>query len=379
MKDVAILLRDAQYENEILSFFSQQKCLAHIYHSKMDLLEYCQRELVDLILIWPAIPDETEDVLTLLHINSLEYIPVVLVIDKNAEMAHFLKYPVADVVKMPLPRVEFAAILNRIFTEMESDIKLLEESRWSGSLEEIGLTEILRMLESQKKDAILSISYLGQLGQIFLKNGTVVKAVLRDLDSKTALLKLNSLQKGQFEIQFVETEEPEEPIQSARSLLLDLIEYNARLDSELKTIGEPFQEVIWNDLEGNPEYQSEIPRLIEFTLNGVPLHDLLFTLTVDNLEALQVIKQLVNDKLLLKRQDYNVLQRQIEQGKGLSGLLLKVKSLFRRSAETPETEFEEVREMDTPEKEPAGLEIQKLNLSKNDKSILKDFVERILQ
>ena len=80
MIDLLIYLLDNQYEDEIISTLKGRNFLFHKATSVEELVEICKQEFVDLILVWPATHDVVADVLTVLNMQELAYLPVIPVV-----------------------------------------------------------------------------------------------------------------------------------------------------------------------------------------------------------------------------------------------------------------------------------------------------------
>ena len=97
----------------------------------------------------------------------------------------------------------------------------------SGSLEEMGIPDIVQILHQGRKTGALHLSSEGEQGTIFFKDGTVVDAAWRGLGGEEAFYAVVGVSKGGFTIDPTVTP-PEKVIQASPEMLL--LEGMRRLD-----------------------------------------------------------------------------------------------------------------------------------------------------
>ena len=91
----------------------------------------------------------------------------------------------------------------------------------AGNLEEMGITEIIQVLNMGLKTAKVTISGEGAKGEIFLKNGKVVSVKTGELKGNSAFFELIGCEKGVFSILHGKTIEDENVTMDTMALLLE--------------------------------------------------------------------------------------------------------------------------------------------------------------
>ncbi len=370
MYDILVYLLDQQYEDEIISSMQGRRYIFHHASTSDEVVEICKQDFIDLILIWPANSEVVADVLTVLNMKELGYIPVIPVVRKEEEILPILQMPVADVIRIPLPRQEFFLIVEQTVQSLEGGMEGFSDNQWRGNLEEFSLVDLIQMVEGGHKDAILTVSYKEHLGQIFFRQGNVIRATLRNLDSMQALKKLISLPNGSFQVNFTRVDITDDLGMKNQELLIDLLEQIAEQEKYYQVIPDPQDELVLLNTPSDLEPHSLKAKILDICSEGRTIYDILITLNEDNLKILKEVQELVQDGYLVRRQDYALLSSREDDKKGLGKFLSSLTDIFKKnkkeeiepvSPEVPEFTDEVVQPRITYQITPvAAEEIQKI-------------------
>lgn len=192
--------------------------------------EICRRESIDLMVLEVALPGERDgfvfaeelrahienppELIFLTHRNGSDEL------DRGIELAR-------DYLLKPLSANIIAAKINKqvqqILKEKAQRKKAANPKQLSGSLEQLGLADLLQFLSQGRRSGRLSIESEGGVGHIFLDVGMVVNATLKAEKGEAALYKMMSWEKGMFTLDPSITTDERLIHKSTDGLLLDLL------------------------------------------------------------------------------------------------------------------------------------------------------------
>ena len=370
MYDILVYLLDQQYEDEIISSLQGRRYIFHHASSSDEVVEICKQDFIDLILVWPANSEVVADVLTVLNMKELGYIPVIPVVRKDEDLLPILQMPVADVVEIPLPKHEFFLIVEQTLRSLEGSTEGFNANQWQGNLEEFSLVDLIQMVEAGHKDAILTLSYKDHLGQVFFRQGKVIRATLRNLSTMQALQKMASLPRGSFQVNFTQVDITDDVEMKNQELLITLLEQIAEQEKYYQVIPDPQGELVVLNKPSDLAIHSLKAKILEFCSEGQTIYDILISLNEDNLEILKEVQELVQDGYLVRSQDYAVLSNKENDKKGLGKFFASLTDMFKKnkkeetelvSTELPESINEVVQPQITYQIPPVTVEeIQKI-------------------
>jgi hypothetical protein len=271
MLDLLVYLLDDQYKEEIFDTFKSRNFFCHVATAQTDIIEICQRELVDLILVWPANYQSVLDILKKL---------------KNKDL-HFI------------------TIIDSLIKKLREESIVLQGKYWQGNLADMNLPDLIHRIDMSRKDALMTVTDKGHFGQVYFRAGQVVRATYRNIEGLAALKKLSVLANSRFQIHFTTvSSEFEIGIENQ-----DLIEVLGRYLSEFKKlikqlpdIQEEIQTVLSKDAKENlTELQKHI---LEMCKNGESIYDLLLVMNQDNLDILRNVFNLLSARKLISADEY---------------------------------------------------------------------------
>jgi hypothetical protein len=330
MIDILVYLIDQQYKEEIESTLKGTKYICHQVSNVDEVIEICSQDLIDVILIWPAELEEVKDLLTLMKIKNLGYIPVIPVVKREMDILPVLRIPVVDVIQIPLAKREFYIILDRIVEQLQYKSKSRGEQYWYGQLFEFGLLDLMRMIELSQRDSILNISVKEHKSQILFREGRVLRATLRDLDSIKTLQKLVYLRKGNFQLQFTTVDIQGRIDVDNQTLLSKLNKQQEDQYTYLKSLQDLGDDLILAKYPPQSQIDREKKIILDSCKKGMNVDELLISLDLDNIILLKNIMELVQDGYLVIRSDFNLMQKQKPQKKNLGKMLNPLSVIFKR-------------------------------------------------
>ncbi len=177
----------------------------HSINSFRQAEERLKEEKIDLIVIDPSI-DENIDIFEWIEgkksqKNSPEFIIISSI--QNQEMIERAMSIARDFLeKMSNIKILTAKLTKHIENIAREKKKKQQEARrtagLSGSLEQLGLPELLQVLSQSRRTGRLTLTYEDDEGYVFLEDGQVVNAIYKEHKGEAAFGQLMLLEKGEF-------------------------------------------------------------------------------------------------------------------------------------------------------------------------------------
>ncbi len=369
MLDLLIYLRQARYRPEIERIFPESEYHVSIASDMEQVVQRCQEDLYDLTLVWAEGYDEIADFLTVLSIHKFDYLPVIAVLHSAEEVPAVLTLPIADFVVLPVSRVEFFAKIQHVLQDLDIQSTVLEGMNWQGSLQEYNLVDLIQMVESGQKDAILLMQYGDKQGELLFRQGKLIRAKYQNLTAQAAVFKLGFWSQGNFQIKFSRLPSVEVQIkESNQEVLIQLIQKLAEQEQLMEELPSYFDEIVVNPLV-QPNHLTPIQqRIWEFATHPTTIFELLISLPEEDRDLLKALKEMMEKRWIGRRQDIEKLVIEAERKSSLSKLFSSISSIFKRRAvvqyEEMMTEEAEI-EMRIPR-----LLVKRRYLSKADRLLL---------
>jgi len=170
-----------------------------------DAIKYIEKRVPHLVIVDTGTP--TEDIVDFYSIirrsNPNDEIPLLflLPVNKNLENSND---PLVDFIQKPVDmdilKVKIGSLLRKEVKKVRVFPPDTELKGIAGNLEDMGLTDIIQLLNMGLKTARISLSKEDQKGEIFMKNGKIVNVDLGELNGQDAFFELVSWEKGIFRI-----------------------------------------------------------------------------------------------------------------------------------------------------------------------------------
>ena len=303
MLDLLIYLRKEVYQEEIERVFPETMYQVSLATDMEQVVQQCQENLFDLTLVWAENYDEIADFLTVLSIHKLDFLPVIAVLTSEAEWPAVLTLPIADYVILPVSRVEFFAKIRHVLQDLDVQSTVLEGMNWQGSLQEYNLIDLIQMVESGQKDAVLIMNYGEKQGELLFRQGKLIQAGYQGLTALAAVFKLGFWSQGNFQIRFSRLPSVEVQIkESNQEVLIQLIQKLAEQERLMEELPSYFDEMVVNPLV-QPNHLTPIQqRIKEFAARPITLFELLISLPEDDRDILKALKEMLERGWIGRRQ-----------------------------------------------------------------------------
>jgi len=218
------------------------------------------------------------------------------------ERVSAMKLAVDDYLQKPLDPEETVARVESLIREAERRAATPDRQTrgFSGSLSEMSLVDLLQTLEVGNKTAVVRLRHASKEGSVFITDGQVVDALLDDLETRRALLRMFTWREGTFQVEI----RPHERSRAFTAATRDLIsEGMTRLHrwEQLSNQLPPLQSVVnLNGEAGKAKISEEENGLLQLVRqNGAKrIIDLVEESQYDDLRALTVIKNLYERHVL---------------------------------------------------------------------------------
>lgn len=376
MHDILIYLLDKDSEKEARALFSGEKYNLTIVEDLEQVVEVCQQELFDLLLVWPAGYDKTANLMTLLEVNQFDYIPVIPVLKDDPQPEAFLKLPIVDLLRLPLPKPEFFAIIHQAIKDIDVQASMVEGMNWQGSIEEYNLIDLIQMIENGERDAELILSCENKTGYVYFHKGKLVAAEFQAHRGLEALHKMAFWSKGQFETRLSDQSAVKDEIASStQEVLMVLLEKLLKLGQIYQGLPELGEEIVKNPLIQPVELTPLQDRIANFCQTPMSVFNLLASLADGNEDILLELKIMMQMGLIGRRQEVEALVREEQERSGLSKFFSSISSMFKKKPGAEEAApayriFED-------EFIPPKVEIPPLRLSSEDVQKIKTRLEAV--
>ncbi len=373
MHDILIYLLEKESENEVRALFSGEKYNLTIVEDLEQVVEVCQQELFDLLLVWPAGYDKTANLMTLLEVNQFDYIPVIPVLKDDPQPEAFLKLPIVDLLRLPLPKPEFFAIIHQAIKDIDVQASMVEGMNWQGSIEEYSLLDLIQMIENGERDAELILSCESKTGYVYFHKGKLVAAEFQSQRGLEALQKMGFWPKGQFETRLSDQAAVKDEIGSSnQEVLMALLEKMLKLGQLYQGLPELFEEIMKNPLAQPAELTPLQDRIANFCQTPISVFNLLVSLADGNEDILLELKIMMQMGLVGRRQEVEALVQEERERSGLSKFFSSISSMFKKKPGAEEAPAYEFFEDDFI---PPKVEIPTLRLSSEDVQKIKTRLE----
>jgi len=283
-----------------------------------DALTKVELSTPDLILSDTRLPrlDGYELVRRLKERPELATIPVVFLTGQRSieDKIRGLELGVEDYLTKPIFVRELIARVNlllarRTHDSMATSVPVSRRTRFSGSLEDMGVVDLLQTFEVSRKSGVARVSDHRREAKIFFRDGKVVDADLGRLRGEEAVYRALITNSGDFEVEFCAVQNEDIIPTSTQGLLMEgmrrVDEWGRQLEQlpPLETIFEVDHEQLVERLNEVPDELNAILRLFDGrrtlldVIDESPFEDLSTLSTVSKLffEGLLIVSQRTPD------------------------------------------------------------------------------------
>lgn len=360
MFDVVVYLLNENYREEVVDIFSPPSYHLHLVTDIPNLIKVCQREVIDLIIIWPAILEQVSSLLEHLSNHQLRHLPLIAVVRKVEEFHAIAVLPVASVIPIPIPRKEFYRLLHQVLEPLRQASGNREVPAADEVFLESSFMEAIRRIQAAQADALLTITDRGHIGRVYFREGRIVRASFRALEGVAALRKLAGLVQAAININYTTVKEKGDLESEFPLLLAELenqISEQKKLIHQLSTAADSFLT--------NPQLKEiDFPKnaiaeqILELCKDGSDIHNLLAVMNQDNLEILKMVREMVKKEALISQKGIKPATVPLEEKKNLRKMINSLGKVFARSKKSipKKTEPSEDISMEIQEETPEQTE-----------------------
>ena len=218
------------------------------------------------------------------------------------ERVSAMKLAVDDYLQKPLDPEETVARVESLIREAELRATTPDRQArgCSGSLSEMSLVDLLQTLEVGNKTAVIRLRHASREGIVFITDGQVVDALLDDLETRRALLRMFTWREGTFQVEIRAHERSRAFTTATRDLISEGMTRLYRWE-QLSNQLPPLQSVVnVNGEAGKAKITEEENGLLQLVRkNGSQrIIDLVEESQYDDLRALTLIKNLYERHVL---------------------------------------------------------------------------------
>jgi len=238
------------------------------------------------------------------NLPALQSLPFILTgsLKTLEERVSAMKLAVDDYLQKPLDPEETVARVESLIREAElrATVPDRQTRGFGGSLGEMSLVDLLQTLEVGNKTAVIRLRHASREGMVFITDGQVVDALLDDLETRRALLRMFTWREGNFQVEIRAHERSRAFTIATRDLISEGMTRLYRWE-QLSNQLPPLQSMInVNGEAGKAKLTDEENGLLQLVRkNGSQrIIDLVEESQYDDLRALTVIKNLYERHVL---------------------------------------------------------------------------------
>jgi hypothetical protein len=331
MVEILLYLEDPCYETEIDRLFNSERYSVKIFTELKSLQEVSLQEFFDLAIIWGAKSENIKELTDFFQKNNLSYLPVVVISENKSLAKEVSALPISDCWLLPLPREEINSLLNHICLDIDFRMNVFGRFNWQGSLEEYHLLNLIQMVSSDKRTAVLSISYGDASGKIFFNKGKLIHAQYNKLDGFEALNKLVYWQRGHFKIMFSDERYTVQSLdKSNQEILIEMAKIFADFDRMYQHLPDMHEHIICNlDASTLPSnlIQQNVLRMAE---KPVSIFEVLVGLDETYDIVIPELQKLFKKQLLIEKSKFKELMHLQKENGGFGKLFYTISSVFKK-------------------------------------------------
>jgi formylglycine-generating enzyme required for sulfatase activity len=121
------------------------------------------------------------------------------------------------------------------------DLDELSRAEFSGTLEHIGVADLLQTIQMGRKDAHITVAHSGEVSEIWCRSGEVVDATSGSLDGQSAFYRILSVERGRIVADFSPVQRKRRITLSTPRLLLEAASQSGLWQRLVQRIGDPRQ------------------------------------------------------------------------------------------------------------------------------------------
>ena len=333
MYDVVVYLLDEKYREEVSQIFSSPGYQLHLATKLPTVIEVCQNDVLDLIIVWPGNFEIVSALFQHLENHQLKHLPVIAVVRKAEEFHYIAALPVAGVISIPIPKMEFYRLIYQVLEPLRKASGFTPIPASDGAFLDSSFIEAIRRIQVAQADALLTVTERGHIGRVYFHQGRIVRASLRALEGMEALRKLAGLIRAEVKVHFTKVTEKGDLETENPLILPELKNQTTEQKKLIRLFSASHDRYRTNPELENLEYsKNELSvQILKLCQESSDLYELLAVMNQDNLEILRTVNQLLEKKALLTAKEMPSPVTQKEEKKSLSQIINSLGGLFKKS------------------------------------------------
>jgi len=362
MVEILLFLEDPCYETEVESIFSTERYSCKVFTELEPLQKISLQEFFDFAIVWGSKSETIKTLIDFFQKNNLSYLPVVIMTENKSLADEVCTLPIADFLLLPLPREEFKSLLKQICLDIDFRMNVVGRFNWQGSLEEYHLLNLVQMVSSDKRNAVLSIRYGDALGKLYFNEGKLVHAQYNKLDGFQALNRLVYWQRGNFQIVFRDERFAVQSLdRSNQEILIEMAKIFADFDRMYQQLPEMYQHIICN--LGSSALPSNIiqQNVLRMAEKPTTIFEILVQSDEDFNKVVPELQRLFKKQLLVEESKFNELIDLQKANGGFGKLFYTISSVFKKKENNREEEDYEDQNITNVDYSKPSIEIMQPN------------------
>lgn len=231
-----------------------------------------------------------------------------------------------EVITLPILTDELIMLFNRYGFSSDKELESMQAGMM-GRLSDIGIIDLIQILEEGNKTAILKLKRNSTTGKILFQEGQIYSADYRKFSGLSAFLNIVGWLRGEFQVEFTDEEFERKIELDNQQLLFEAIQ---RIDARAEFLKQlpPVDDVLLISPDTDIfKLNDNDFRFIKFFQGGNTIYNYLLNFDLDELKLLEKVLFFFNKKMLLTREqfDSHITEYEAEiQKKSLKGTLKRL-------------------------------------------------------
>ena len=218
-----------------------------------------------------------------------------------------LQLGVDDYLTKPIFLVELVARIKMLMQkkERESIEKQESRTRFTGSLSEIGIVDIIQTIDLSKKKGVVHLAHDGETGAIYFEDGDIVDAELAQQEGEDAVYRMMRWSEGFFDIDFRPIRREKKISVGVQQLLMEglrrLDEWN-RILEQLPPMATIFNVDVLELIDRLDEIPDEVNGLVALFDGQRSLEEVVSNDIFTDLDTLRIVSKLIFFGVLIEHE-----------------------------------------------------------------------------
>jgi hypothetical protein len=332
MLDGLIICSDRKIYDEFILHFSSDLTVFEHAASVEDAGELANIQTFDYIIAVDQSSEKIHDqIRQLREFEPYKNLPVLCALSSStaAERKILWEIGIRDIIHLPMSTEELELRLKKFigdFSIRESDERNVG---MQGKLEDYSLIGLVQTLEQNEKTGVLNLYHSRDEGQIWFKNGDIYDAKLSSMENVEAILKMSTWTEGDFAIAFVDEDYERKIFVDNQQILLDALQHMDLRNKLLNLLPPKDESLLISPETDIYKVKEDELKYLRFFQGGQTISAFLSAFDDNELILLEKVKEFIEYKILMTRQEFDSHTTEAERELAETGLKNVFKKLFR--------------------------------------------------